>query len=395
MPTSLSAPAAAAAAPGAPRAARGPQAANNEATPLLRAQQRPAKDPLMAAANKKVSDHVENKRRKGLKEDDIGTADLAVRVIILAGAPSTLYIFTLLAVVLFYDDWPLWVFITFLLTVLKSFLVARFFRAKRWRRWLGILLGLATCTGFVSGLLAYYKDLVYYNYYKAAVVHANVAANEDVLRFAESGLITFTDDSRVDVSRSVGYQSAKKNAKLCVAPVVDSIMAATDPVTFFAIGTDCCDFRAGFRCGDASDPTAHGAALLLPLGQLASVTAAKIFEDAELIHGFVDALHLQQAAFSTVLGNHTRFLHWAKDPTAVQDKYRSSAITGLTVWSVFFILGLFTMASTLGAGQQNVRKLIRKGREHLDSEHPHDTEIRVAHARPGRRRAEDWFFQWL
>jgi len=252
----------------------------------------------------------------------------------------------------------------------------------------------AASTGLLAGLIAYYKHLAYYSHYKASVVHVNVAANENVLRFADSGLLSFTADSHVDVSRSVGYQSAVKDATLCVAPIVDSVMAPTDPVSFFAVGTDCCEWRAAFKCDDAANPDAHGGALWLELSTITSPAGALAFEDRGLEAGFVRAVHLQEAVYSTVLANHTRFLRWAKDPTSIQDEYKSAAIAGLAVWSTFFILALFGAASMLAAGRANVRKLIHKG---CDSAHPDfPEEIFRTRARPGRYgRTTDWIFQWL
>jgi len=350
------------------------------------------KDPLLKKASKRVGEDIAE-RSSLSQEDDIGVPDLFVRVSVLAGGPSALYVFMLLVVVLFYEDWPMWVLITFLLTVVKCFLVARFFGGKRWRRWLGILLAVASTTGMLAGLLAYYEYLVYYNHYKAATPHANVAASEDALRFTDGGLVQFAQDSLVDASRSVGYQSARKNAKICLAPVVDSGMAPSDPVAFFAVGTDCCDWRAGFRCGDANDASAHGGALWLSLSSLVSEMGAWSFEDMGLEHGLWAALHLEQAVFSTVLANNTRFIHWAKDPVAVQDAYLNNAVRRLVLWSILFVLGLTAAAGAAASGWRNVRMVTKKGRDVLDVELPH--EAMRTRSRPGRVRTNDWLFSWL
>mmetsp|Transcript_88947 Transcript_88947/g.276487 ORF Transcript_88947/g.276487 Transcript_88947/m.276487 type:complete len:385 (-) Transcript_88947:92-1246(-) len=374
------------------------QAAGNEATPLLSAPTRPAKlvkqDPLQRLGETRLGQEA----RKGggkWKEDNISPADMAVRVALLGGVPTVLYVIMLLATVIFYDEWPFWVLVTYLLTVLKSFLVARFFRQKRWRCWLGIFMAVATTMGFLSGLLGYYHHLVYYEHYRAVAAHTNVAASESVLRFEDSGLLSFTADAHVDASRSVGYQSALKDARLCVAPVMDGNMAPTDPVSLFAIGVDCCEWRAAFHCGDANDAGAHGGALRLSLSSLVSEASAWIFEDGDLASGYGDALHLQQAAYGTVLANHTRFIYWAKSPETVMNSYRNTAVLRLTLWSVFFVLALCGMATLLAAGRRNVRMVFLQGRDALDLDLPEDAVIRT-HARPGRStRTTDWLFRWL
>uniref|UniRef100_A0A7S0FFC6 Transmembrane protein n=1 Tax=Pyrodinium bahamense TaxID=73915 RepID=A0A7S0FFC6_9DINO len=371
-----------------------PQAAKSEATPLLDPPNQPAggKDVLLNTGGKRLAADLTKKHEKGT-EDDVHTGYLALRVAVLTGGSCAMLALTLCAVALFYRDWPLWVLITFLLTLLKSLLIYMLFGSKRWHRWLGPLLAAAACAGVVIGLNAYYNYLVYYDFYRTAERHVNVAASDDVLQFEDSGLLSFTTGTRVDATRSVGYQSARKDAKLCVAPIIDSLMGPTDVVSFFAIGVDCCAWRLEFSCGDASDGEAHGGVLRVDLATLLSPITAWAFEDAELVEGFEAALSLQQASFGTAIANQTRLLRWVRDPVAEQDKYRSGAIVSISVWSSILALALLAAGIVGAAGPQKTRRFLRKGHDIMDSElhgEPFHTKNR-----PGRMRKSDVLFWWL
>lgn len=368
-----------------------PKAPKGEGTPLLKG--KVARDPITNLGSKRTGKEQEKPQGKH-KEDHINTPELAVRCAVLAGLPLLLYTFTLVMVVAFYNEFPLWVFIIYLLTVLKSYLAARFFRNRRWHGWLGKFLAAATTAGLVIGLIWYYWDLIYFYIYQAAKVHINVAANEDVLRFAHSGLLTFTPDARVDASRSVGFQSVVKDAKICVAPVVDSTMSPEDPISFFAVGINCCDWRQGFRCDDSGNVDAHGAALWLFLSNLVSPVAARLFEDHTIQQDFQSAVSLQQAVYSTVLANHTRFLRWVKDPVKVEDAFLQRAVVGLLLWSFLFSVLLLLAAMAAAAGPRQVRKFLSKTTDTEGSEGQGQEVIRTS--RPGKvPRTEDWMFQWL
>merc|ERR1719183_2256106 len=86
----------------------------------------------------------------------------------------------------------------------------------------------------------YYKHLVYYLRYTEMRTYSNVGGSQGVTQFNDGSMFLFTQDSRLDVLRSVGYKSRWTGQTYCVAPVVDSTMTNANHINFWAVGEDCC-----------------------------------------------------------------------------------------------------------------------------------------------------------
>lgn len=68
-----------------------------------------------------------------------------------------------------------------------------------------------------------------------------------------AGVITFLSDAFVDDSRTVGFVA--DGGIFCVAPVVMPPFYS-NKVSFWAVGSDCCQQRSNFDCGAAREPGA-------------------------------------------------------------------------------------------------------------------------------------------
>jgi len=296
------------------------------------------KDPLLRRGSKTLHDQKE----AALEEDENITVEtLWKRTLSLTFGCCIFYVFMATVVAVFLDNWPFLVGLTLVINLAKSGLVWKLL-VRRWMTYLGVFFAAGNLSGFIMGLYAYYTFLLPYLHYTDLKKHTNVAAGEHALRFADTGMLTFSPGSSVDVTRSVGYMSAKAGARMCVAPVTDLSMGAQDPINFFAIGTNCCGWRASFACDDAGDSEAHSALLELDMNAIVSPWTAWLWQDTVSGEGFQAALKLQEAVYGTKAAADVRLLHWARNPLAMQKGFLINAVQVIAEG-----LGLVAFVSTI------------------------------------------------
>mmetsp|Transcript_42138 Transcript_42138/g.97567 ORF Transcript_42138/g.97567 Transcript_42138/m.97567 type:complete len:329 (+) Transcript_42138:44-1030(+) len=131
----------------------------------------------------------------------------------------------------------------------------------------------------------------------------------------DAGSIVFTADSKLDVSRSMGFRN--KNI-YCVAPITNTneTVATYD---FWAVGKDCCSgTRADFRCDHSRSPRAHAALRLMKT------------RDRDYYR-----LAVQQAeATYNIKAAHPLFFEWQEDPAGVLEDWKVNSVRN-------FVIGLF------------------------------------------------------
>merc|ERR1719181_266254 len=76
-------------------------------------------------------------------------------------------------------------------------------------------------------------------------------------------MLLWTEDTRLDPMRAVGFKSRWTGQTYCAAPIVDSTMNSANDINYWAVGENCCSARAEFHCDDAADPTTRSALVLL------------------------------------------------------------------------------------------------------------------------------------
>merc|ERR1719197_1509067 len=140
---------------------------------------------------------------------------------------------------------------------------SRFKSSRLWVVILGVLCILMTFVGLFFGFFMYYRHLVYYLRYKEMRTYSNVGGVQSASQFNDGSMFLFTQDTRLDVMRSVGYKSRWTGQTYCVAPVVDSTMTNANAINFWAIGENCCLARGEFVCSDASDSRTMSALVVL------------------------------------------------------------------------------------------------------------------------------------
>merc|ERR1719213_387334 len=149
--------------------------------------------------------------------------------------------------------------------------------------------------------------------------YSNVAASQNAQLFQDAGMLQFTSGTKVDATRAVGFRNIRTSKTLCVAPLVDSQMSKDDPIVFFAVGENCCGWRATFQCGGAG---ANSGLLMLEPEMLTSPTMIWAVDGASDFVGFEKAVNLSQAVFSLPVQKNHRFLKWVPNPQENIDQYR-------------------------------------------------------------------------
>lgn len=309
--------------------------ADAEDAPLLGNQVRTTKhDRLLHNASDRLAHHA---AMRGF-EDEGSSHHVAARMLLLTCGSCACFAAALLAVTRFYHKTPMATLFVNLQLFAAGTALSILWTKQRWHRWLGRFLIIATCAGTVVGLYIYYSQLLYYYSYMGMKASVDASASSPPILFSDSGMIQFTSDTRLDVAQSVGYRSAVLGATLCVAPIVDGWMGATDEVSFFAAGVDCCSWRSRFQCGDAMDLEARSGLLHLSPRQLVTPLMEWAVEDPALLDGFEKAVKLQASVFGSAAARSPRFLRWVADPREQVDLYFQRALQfGFAAGGVFLV----------------------------------------------------------
>lgn len=261
--------------------------------------------------------------KKADGDKNVAEKDRIIRFCILVFLPTTIFAMTLLAIYKIWIYWPLLLFWYVLLSlILLVFLYRQAWLRKEWQHVaLQFMIGALVLSLFL-GMIIFYQQWIYFFRYRDLRQHTNVAGSQTAEAFADAGMLRFTKDTTVDSDKAVGYLSARVGKRLCVAPVVDATAQPSEPVSFFAIGVDCCAWRGTFACDDAGDPEARGAMLQLdPATLTGSPLLEWMVDDWALREDFYDALKLEKSAFGTLVAPTVRFLAWVKDPVEHMNNY--------------------------------------------------------------------------
>merc|ERR1719161_916693 len=222
---------------------------------------------------------------------------------------------------------------------------------RRWLRYLALLSCIASFAGLVVGWYNHYKNMIYYYTYNSLRKYTNVAGSEQSTEFGDAGMVSFTGDTSIDSTRASGFKNAADNGNMyCIAPITDSNQGEK-PITFWAVGVNCCAPRASFTCDDAGDGGAKSALILLDKEFLVPEDMEWAIEGlGESRTAFIEPMRLEQAAFGTVAAKQTTLVRWAKDPHKFKEEYKHKAtntiVYGVLAYLVIsFGIGLFTAAA--------------------------------------------------
>lgn len=122
-------------------------------------------------------------------------------------------------------------------------------------RWALRFILTGTWLGLILGFELYYVYFITHFTYEDLQRHTDVMASAPAQNYKDMGSVQFSSSTQIDSTRGVGFRDAELGVTLCVAPILDSTMTNEDNVSFFAVGQDCCDWRASFMC--ATEEPAH------------------------------------------------------------------------------------------------------------------------------------------
>lgn len=205
-----------------------------------------------------------------------------------------------------------------------------------WRRWTGRLSQVATIFGVLVGAYIFYKHFIFYRVYMGMNTYTNIAVSQPLDQFVDAGMIAFTSNTILDVTRAVGFKSAAADAFFCVAPILDGSMGLEQEVHYFAVGVGCCQPRASFQCDDASDASTKNALMMLEPRMLTSPLMEWAVAGAVDRTEFDAAIRMQAAAFETVVAPKTRLVYWTKDPEAHAKQHYNRGVEAMIIAIVIY-----------------------------------------------------------
>lgn len=180
---------------------------------------------------------------------------------------------------------------------------------------LGLLCITAVLIGLVVGVYATVKSLSEYRRLSMGASYFNVLASEPAAGHADGATFVFESGTSVDQSRAFGYTDIYSSSATmyCVAPIAQREGDKLSTVSFWAAGTNCCESRGSFHCGEATTAGASGA-----LMQPRAVQNSEGFRSA--VAGASSAHNLRDAPSYLLLA-------WSSDPVAYRDSLWSSTVT--------------------------------------------------------------------
>lgn len=187
---------------------------------------------------------------------------------------------------------------------------------------LGMLCLFATVIGVMLGLYSYYQWMNHYWRYQESRVYTDVTPIEKAAAHTDAGTVVFTEDSRVDTTKALGYKATKT---YCVAPILDDSSVAD--VEFWAAGVDCCSQRADFNCDDAWDPNAKSGVVILDNGS---------FLPSNFDY-YMKAVKQAEAAYGIVAAKQPLFVRWVTDPVKIEEEFYSWGFAFLMIASASYL----------------------------------------------------------
>jgi len=223
---------------------------------------------------------------------------------------------------------------------LSTYRSAALKKNRKWLMWLGLLCLFATVVGTIIGFFAYFQKLVFYNSYMEMRTYTNVGASQSKSMISDGAVFLFSEDTRLDTTRSVGYQSKWTGKTYCVAPIVDSGMGSGDDINFWAVGRGCCASRAQFYCDDAQDFSVSSGLVAMKAEDIVRPTMRwAVASVSDPIDQYKEAISLQEAVYFTHAAEDPVFVRWVRDPLTEKNKYLRDARLILGISSVIvFIL---------------------------------------------------------
>eukprot|EP00933_Yihiella_yeosuensis_P079014 TRINITY_DN9107_c1_g1_i2.p1 TRINITY_DN9107_c1_g1~~TRINITY_DN9107_c1_g1_i2.p1 ORF type:complete len:331 (+),score=55.23 TRINITY_DN9107_c1_g1_i2:127-1119(+) len=314
--------------------------------------------PLLAG--KGAKDNLSTRVSKKNEEKLITSKDFVQRMFIMIPGPVLVFAGFQLAIGRYFHYNPFSVLTSWFLICLAAFVWVIYSTRFPKQAWFGRAILMAACFGLLAGVRTYYQKTIYYFHYRDAPTYANAAASQPAGIFADAGALSFSTNTFVDVSKSVGYMSADEGVIVCVAPLIDSSMPPESEVNYYAWGINCCSFRSHFMCDDSADVTAKASLVKADVAGMRNPWIASWFATPPSDNSLEKAIAMQQAVFGgpEKRGMHL-FVSWLKSPTDKMTQYLDEAIMDSIKDSLYFFLFMTSFTIWLTVGIKNIAKTLK------------------------------------
>lgn len=163
--------------------------------------------------------------------------------------------------------------------------------------------------------------------------YTNISASDKASAHLDAGIITFSEHTVLDDSRSIGFRGFGHT--YCAAPIVSSTAPAAEHsdiplVEFWAVGIDCCGQRGSFQCDDAGESSAHGGVVLHdPKEEGMADMASGIIKPRFFRNGYLRAIEASSALYQLQTVGTPVLVTWSSEPAAL---LRAWFLNALLVW---------------------------------------------------------------
>jgi len=179
--------------------------------------------------------------------------------------------------------------------------------------------------------------------------YINVDPEANVTKYTDAGQLVFADSAYLSTETSVGFQV--QGTTYCAAPVLGN-STTPDRVEFWAVGTDCCDARGGFRCDDAGSDAKKGVVvrtqhlLFCEQGDRNESTNDRFCEEARakdtLRDHYLKAVSSVVEVYNITAPSQPVLLVWSATGTSPQDRW---LLQGVGVVLLYTVLAFITLCA--------------------------------------------------
>lgn len=196
---------------------------------------------------------------------------------------------------------------------------------------MGALCFVATVSAAALGYYNYHTNMFPYWSLSSEGEYINLMPTDPAVAHADAGKVVFTDLTRVDSTRAVGY---KDGTTYCVAPIMDD--SPMTKVEYWAVGEDCCPGRADFNCDDAWDPKARSGVVIMDVNATFMPRVRPYYKEA---------VKIAEATYDIASAKEPLFVRWVADPEIIQDDYWRKGVGDLVAFLSIYLLLSFIFGS--------------------------------------------------
>lgn len=169
-----------------------------------------------------------------------------------------------------------------------------------WWSVMGAFILVTLMAATVCGLMNFHQYMFHYWSALEGRQYTNVAPDALAAAHEDAGMIVFSDDATVDITKPIGFKAGEI---FCVAPILRADAVGSD-IQYWAAGTNCCRGRDFFTCNDVLNKDARSGVVIRDEMSPIEESNLKYYK------------HAAQTAVETYGLTQVKepiFVHWVKD----------------------------------------------------------------------------------